>query len=103
MAGQRRSERDLVAAMKKHVTIESPTAGHRAAVEDGGTDLAEARARAAVAAGRPLRGTEKREVRQQVLAQHAGARPAAGGRRPSIRERLEAMNEDQRDAVIASM
>jgi hypothetical protein len=65
---------------------------------DGGTELAVAAASRAVLAGRRLRISEKREVRQQVLAEQAGRQPAGHTqrRRPSPREWLEAMTPAQR-------
>jgi hypothetical protein len=67
-------------------------------VMDGGAEIATARATAAIEAGRPLRPTERREVRRTVLAEQAGAQPAGQPqrRRPSVREWLEAMSPEQR-------
>lgn len=102
MAPPRKSHADLVAAMREHVTIETQQGGPvRAAVEDGGTDLALARAAAAAEAGRPLRGTERRAVRHEVMAAHAAAQPQQ--RRPSLRERLEGMTESERFAAVAKV
>ena len=98
MAPPRKSHADLVAAMREHVTIETQKGPVRAAVEDGGTDLALARAAAAAEAGRPLRGTERREVRREVMAAHTAAQPQQ--RRPSLRERLERMTEPERLAAV---
>jgi hypothetical protein len=53
----------------------------------GAEDLALARAGAAVAAGRPLRANERRQIRQQVLGEQAGQQAAEGQRgRPSVAE-----------------
>ena len=67
-------------------------------MEDGGSDLAIARAEAAVAAGRPLRGTERRAVRHEVMAAHAAAQPQK--RRPRLREHLESLTEAERLAAV---
>ena len=102
MAPPRKSHADLVAGTREHVTIETQQGVPvRAAVEDGGTDLALARAAAAAEAGRPLRGTERRAVRHEVMAAHAAAQPQQ--RRPSLRERLEGMTESERFAAVAKV
>jgi hypothetical protein len=65
-------------------------------------ELATRRASAAIAQGRPLRGRESRAIRQQFRAERAGERPAGqpgGKRRRSVRERLEAMTPQERDAI----
>ncbi|MFL5934982.1 MAG: hypothetical protein ACJ75Q_00555 [Gaiellaceae bacterium] len=72
---------------------------------DGAADLATAKAQAAVAKGRPLKLHERREVRREELERQGSGQPAGQPqrRRPSIRERLEAMSPGERDAAVASV
>jgi hypothetical protein len=69
-------------------------------VFDAGTELATAKANAAVDAGRPLRLNEQREVRRQVLEQQAGK--STRKRSSSIDEYLESLSERQRDEIELS-
>ena len=81
--------------MREHVEIVPATTGRRATVEDGGSDLAVARAEAAVAAGRPLRGNERREIRHDVLSRQAPAGQSQR-RRPTVDEWLERISPEER-------
>lgn len=69
---------------------------------DAGVELATKQATAAREAGRPLRPSERREVRREVLAQQAGTKPAGQARRPTIDEYLESLSERQRDEIEQS-
>jgi hypothetical protein len=70
-------------------------------VFDAGAELATKRVTAAVELGRPLRPSERRQVRREVLAEQAGAQPAGQSqrRRPTIDEYLESLSERQRDEI----
>jgi hypothetical protein len=66
---------------------------------DAGAELATKRATAAVELGRPLRPSERRQVRREVLARQAGTKPAGQSRRPTIDEYLVSLSERQRDEI----
>ena len=105
MPGQRKSQRDLEKSMRGLLDqglLRTPAGPGRSMVEDGGSDLAVARAEAAVAAGRPLRPTERREIRHDVFGRQApaGQQPAA---KPTLRQRLEAKSPAERRAVLAGI
>src|SRR2546421_199223 len=82
-----------------------PRRGGASRAIEGGTELATKRATAAVELGRPLKGNESRRIRREVLGEQAGRGPAGQPqpRRPSLRDRLEAMTPDEREAVLASI
>lgn len=110
MAGERqkaeRAARFKAAALDALDVGKGYTAGEGASrVLDGAEELATKRATAAVEAGRPLRPNERREVRRQVLGDQAGQRSAqaAKSKRPTIRERLEAMDWEARAEVVESI
>jgi hypothetical protein len=73
-------------------------------VFDGGAELATARATAALEAGRPLRPSERRQVRREVLGQPAGQQADGQSQRrgPTIDEYLESLSERQRDEIEQS-
>jgi hypothetical protein len=103
MAEQRRDDRQLVKRMRALVDEGALGTGPRlgrAQAEDGGSDLGLSYSRRAIELGRPLRPSERREVRRQVLDAHVGANP--GQRRPTLRERFERMTPAERQAAIAS-
>jgi hypothetical protein len=110
MAGEKGTHRDLVKRAAGFVEGGglNQLAPARMLVEDGGTDLGLVIARAAKAVGRPLRPSERQAVKAEVLARQSGPgeQPAAGqppARKPRLRDRLEAMSEDDRDAAVASV
>jgi hypothetical protein len=107
MAGAKRTHRDLVRAMRSVVdsgTLAAP-AGTYDPVMEGGAELGAGRARAAVEAGRPLRPSESRAVRHETLGAQAGRQPAGqpATKKPTLRDRLEAMSDNDREAAIASV
>jgi hypothetical protein len=72
-----------------------------------GVELATKRPSAAVELGRPLKPSERREIKHQVLAKQAGkqqtGRPTAGqAKKPTIDEYLESLTERQRDEIEES-
>jgi hypothetical protein len=71
---------------------------------DAGAELATKMATAAVQAGRPLRPTERREVRRRSLDAQAGKRPVGqASSKPSLRDRLERMAPSERYEVLNSI
>jgi hypothetical protein len=99
---RRKSHRDLVAAIRDRIEITTPTAPARSAIEDGGAEVAEARARASIELGRPLRPSEARQVRAQVRKAHAAGPEAAQPGRPTVDEWLERLSPGERATIEQS-
>jgi hypothetical protein len=75
------------------------TAVVRDPIFDGAADLAIGKASAAVELGRPLKPSERRQVRREVLGQQAGQHAAGQSQRrtPTIDKYLERLSERQRE------
>jgi hypothetical protein len=111
-AQARRDRRAAKAARLREVALDSLDVGRgawtgpgRAAdVVDAGVELATKQATAAVEVGRPLRPTERRQLRRETLDAQAGKRPVGqASSKPSLRDRLERMAPSERYEVLNSI